>query len=160
MIESNITQLAVRMKTKPALIRKGVSNGLDETSKVAVRTMKSFVQPHSKSPNGLLSSIKSVKTGEFSRSIGPYMNERYPLYLEKGRGPIYAKLRGMPLRHSVGLKGVHIGASALRFTIGGKLLFRKSVGPAKARPYVKPTHDTLKVMFPRIMTQSINQAIR
>lgn len=159
MIDSNIANLAVRMRTKPAKIRKGVTNGLDETSKVAVRSMKQFIQPHSKSGR-LLKSVKSVKTGEFSRAIGPYLNEKYPLYLEKGRGPIYPKLQGMPLRHSVALKGVHIGASALRFTIGGKTIFRKSVGPAKARPYVKPTHDTLKFMYPKIMEHEINNALK
>lgn len=159
MIDSNISDLAVRMRTKPAKIRKGVTNGLDETSNVAVRTMKQFVQPHSKSGR-LLKSIKSVKTSEFSRTIGPYLDEKYPLYLERGRGEILPKLSGMPLRHNVGLKGVHIGASALRFTIGGKVLFRKRVGPAKARPYVQPTHDHLKIMYPKIMEQNINNALR
>lgn len=159
MIESNIVLLSQRCKARPQQLRKGIVNGLDETGKEASRTMKQFLQPHSKSGK-TIRSIKTVKTGEFSRATGPYMDEKYPLYSEKGRGPIYPKLRGMPLRHSVSLKGVHIGAAALRFTIGGKVLFRRSVGPAKARPFVKPTHDHIKIMFPRIMEQSINRALK
>lgn len=157
-IEGNFIKLAQSAKAKPTQIRKGAIRGIDETTKYGVNKEKAIT--NARGYNKLFKSIDSIKTGEFSRAFGPMMNERYPVYVEKGRGPIYPKLRGMPINHSVSNLGKHIGASALRFLIGGKVLFRKSVGPAKARPYVQPTHADLKIMYPRIMETEINRALK
>lgn len=73
-----------------------------------------------------------VKTGTLRRSIAHRVtvspmvttatigtNVPYAKHVEFGRGPIHAKPGG-----------------ALRFEIGGKVIFAKSVGPAKARPFL------------------------
>lgn len=73
-----------------------------------------------------------VKTGTLRRSItnqvavSPMVtrvtvgtNVPYAKYVEFGRGPITAS-----------------PGKVLRFEIGGKVIFRKSVGPAKARPFL------------------------
>lgn len=61
------------------------------------------------------------------KKIGPVLvgqvgtSVHYAPFVEYGRGPIVA---------------TH--AKTLRFVIGGKVIFRKRVGPARARPYMRP----------------------
>lgn len=157
-VESNVDSLAREMKTKSETIKKGVQKGLDESGKFGERQMKATHGPHSKSGK-ILRSIKWIKTGEYSRTVGVFTNEKYPLILEKGRGPIYPKLRATPNKSHVGYLGKHIGAAALKFEIGGKVIFRRSVGPAKPRPYVEPTRRSMRVMFPKIIQKEIASAI-
>lgn len=45
----------------------------------------------------------------------------YAEWVERGRGPVVAK-----------------DADALKFTIGGDTIFRKSVGPAEPQPFLRP----------------------
>jgi hypothetical protein len=158
-IDTNINALASRLKTKPAKIRKGIGDGLDASAKQVVNEEKAHLGPHSKSGR-TLRSIKWVKTGEYSRSAGPFTNSKVPFYLEKGRGPIFAKLKGMPLNHSVSTLGIHIGASSLKFTINGKTLFRKSVGPADPRPFVAPTRKSMQTLYPKIMAKHVGDALK
>lgn len=81
---------------------------------------------------GNVKRLAPVKTGTLRRSIVGVVrpgggtitgvvgtNVPYARYVEEGRGPVVAKGR------------------ALRFTIGGKTLFRKRVGPAKANPFFR-----------------------
>jgi len=161
-IETNIMKLAVSLKAKPAQIRKGAVNGIDQTAKYAVNKEKAILTSQSKSGSGhLFKSIDSIKTSEYGRSIGPMMNDKYPYYVEHGRGPIFPKLRGLGTgNHSSSYLGVHIGAVALKIPIGGKIIFRRSAKAAKARPFVKPTHHDLKTMYPRIMETEINKAMK
>jgi hypothetical protein len=51
--------------------------------------------------------------------------------VEDGRGPIRAR------------------GKALRFTAGGKVLYRKSVGPATPRPFIRPSVEKLRPLVPR-----------
>lgn len=46
----------------------------------------------------------------------------YATWVEHGRGPVHAK-----------------GSGFLRFEIGGQIFFRRSVGAAKAKPFMAPT---------------------
>lgn len=157
-IDSNIDNLAAANKVRSANVKKGVMKGLDESGKFGERQMKTIHGPHSKTGK-ILRSIKWIKTGEYSRTVGVFTNEIYPLILEKGRGPVYPKLRATPNTQHVSYLGRHIGAAALKFTIGGKVLFRRSVGPAKPRPYVEPTRRSMRTMFPKIMQQELGKAI-
>lgn len=81
---------------------------------------------------GRAKGLAPVKTGTLRRSITGVVrpgggtitgvvgtNVPYARYVEFGRGPVVAKGR------------------ALRFTIGGRVLFRKRVGPAKANPFFR-----------------------
>lgn len=158
-IDSNIDALAAANKVKANNIKKGIMKGLDETGKFGERQMKAIHGPHSKSGK-TLRRIKWVKTGEYSRTVGVFSNDIYHVILEKGRGPVYPKLRVTGNTQHVSHLGRHIGAAALKFTINGKVLFRRSVGPAAPRPYVAPTRRSMRVMFPKIMRQEIASALK
>lgn len=158
-IQSNINALAAESKAKSSNIKKGIKSGLDETGRTTERQMKAIHGPHSKSGK-ILRSIKTIKVGEFGRATGVFMSEKYPLYLEKGRGPVYPKLRVTSNTQHVSHLGKHIGAAALKFEIGGKVLFRRSVGPASPRPYVAPTRRSMRVLFPKIMQKHVANAIK
>jgi hypothetical protein len=98
-----------------------------------------------------------VKTGHGRRSItskkavmrggtaeGRYgTNVFYLRLLEKGRGPIRAR-----------------NAQALRFVIGGRVLFRKSVGPAPARPFMAPSFAVVKARAPQEYRMAVSRIIR
>lgn len=75
-----------------------------------------------------------VKSGHLRRSISHNItaqgasivarvgtNVPYAIYVEEGRGPVEAGPGRM-----------------LRFEIGGQVFYRKRVGPAKAKPFMKP----------------------
>lgn len=84
--------------------------------------------------------VAPVKTGHLRRSIthtkasfaggtatASYgTNVPYARWVEEGRGPVVAK------------------GKALRFTIGGKVLFRKRVGPAKGKFYMRKSREWLE----------------
>lgn len=176
-IDTNINELAARLKAKPAKVRQGIQDGLDESAKQVVTEEKAHLGPHSKSGR-TLRSIKWVKTGEYERVAGPFTNSIAPIVLEKGRGPVYPKLAGLSptylgksisgrktinytsLKHNVSYLGVHIGAVALKFTVGGKTLFRKSVGPADPRPFVAPTRKSMQTLYPKIMAKHIADSLK
>lgn len=78
--------------------------------------------------------IVPVKTGNLRRSLTHEVratgggvigvvgtNVKYARIVEEGRGPVVARAGGM-----------------LRFEIGGQVIFRNRVGPAKGKPYLKP----------------------
>lgn len=49
-----------------------------------------------------------------------------------------------------GRRGFSAGpGKMLRFTIGGQVLYRKSVGPAAARPFIRPSAARLRPLVPR-----------
>lgn len=145
-IDSNIKDLATKMKVKEGKIKQSTINGLDESARFAVNQEKTLVGPFSKSGQ-LLRSITWTRTGAYSRLILP--KARHAIWFEKGRGPVVAKR-----------------AKALRFIGGGNTLreggviFRKSVGPAKGKPFVAPTRRSMSAVFPKIMVKHINDALK
>ena len=58
----------------------------------------------------------------------------YAYFVENGRPAIRAKGKGM-----------------LRFVINGQVFYRKSVGPAKPRPFMKPAGLSMKQHAPKIV---------
>lgn len=97
-----------------------------------------------------------VKTGTLRRSIAGRTrrlglrvegewgtNVPYAKYVEEGRGPVVATR-----------------ARALRFTIGGRVLFRASVGPAAARPFLRPSLAEVKPLFRREVQAAVRRASR
>jgi len=69
-------------------------------------------------------------------------SKEYAQYVEYGRGPVRA-----------------INAKALRFVIDGKVLFRKSVGPMKAQPFVNESIRAASPKFKSIYEKHINALI-
>jgi hypothetical protein len=64
----------------------------------------------------------------------------YAQWIEFGRGPVHA-----------------INAKALRFVINGEVFFRKSVGPAKAQPFMMQAISAAQSSFPKIIEKHINK---
>lgn len=91
--------------------------------------------------------------GELSKSFYTYndgngtqivdSSKDYAQYLEYGRGPITA-----------------IKAKALRFVINGEVIFRKSVGPMKAQPYVNASIIVSQSQFNLIFQRRLNKLVK
>lgn len=129
-------------------IEKQVDKKIDEAVLETARRGKDLEKEHllrngSIQTQKLYNSINYTIKNKRKAIIGPMMKEAYPQYIEKGRGPVYPK-------HT----------KALRFTINGKTVFAKSVGPAKARPFVHPTWVELRTEYPYIMEKKINEALK
>lgn len=153
-IESNAGQLAYALKTKPENIKKGIKNGLDESADLGVRTMKAAHNPFSKTGE-TLRSIKSITTGEFSKSLGPMTDKNVPKFLENGTKPHY--IIGRPYLSFKGKKGrVILGWNLINGTKPG---FVRHPGTTP-RPFVEPAYRTLKVMFSKIMAKNINNSFK
>jgi hypothetical protein len=103
---------------------------------------------------GFAKGLAPVRTGQLRRSIaakpavwaggatGSYgTTTPYARYVEEGRGPVVAR------------------GKALRFTIGGQTLYRKSVGPAAARPFIRPSVDRLRPLVPREYGAALDRVV-
>jgi hypothetical protein len=67
----------------------------------------------------------------------------YSRYVEEGRGPI------VPRR-----------ARALRFEIGGRVIFAKRVRPARALPYMGPSMERVRSAMVRVYGEAVRRAVR
>ena len=81
----------------------------------------------------------SAMAGGAQARIGP--STPYARWVEEGRGPVVAH------------------GKALRFSIGGQTLYRKRVGPAKGRWYMKRAFESSRGPVVRIVSAEIVQAI-
>jgi Bacteriophage HK97-gp10, putative tail-component len=96
----------------------------------------------SKRTKGQLSkSFYTYKDGNGTQIVDN--SKDYAQYLEYGRGPVTA-----------------IKAKALRFVINGEVIFRKSVGPMKAQPFVKESIAASNGQFKSIFEKHINKMIK
>jgi hypothetical protein len=153
-VEINATELANALKAKPEQIKSGIESGLDESADLAVRTMKAAHNPFSKSGD-TLRSIKSISTGDFSRSIGPMTDSDVPKFLEKGTKPHI--IMGNPYLSFKGKKGRVILGWKLKKGIRPGIVHHPGTTP---RPFVEPAYRTLKMMFPRILAKHINNSFK
>lgn len=79
-------------------------------------------------------------TGKYGTKARSRTGFNYPLAVENGRGPVVARGR------------------ALRFQPkGGPVLFRKRVGPAPAKPFLKPTIPPVRAHFRTEMRAAIRR---
>lgn len=90
--------------------------------------------------------------GQLSKSFFTYKNGQsqiidsskdYAQYVEYGRGPVRA-----------------INAKALRFMINGQVIFRKSVGPMRAQPFVQRSLKSASNRFTQIFDNQITKLIK
>lgn len=116
---SELIALANRLDGAPRVIQTELTEGMRESTQLVTQKARQLV---------------TKRTGETARQISPTVRviglgvegtvtSRAPWsrWLEEGRG-------GFSAKH----------AKALRFEVGGKVIFRKSVGPAAARPFMRP----------------------
>ena len=123
---------------------KGCDDALEQLGMVNITQQEIFINQNCKNPSGMLaSSITAESNGEHSILIGTRINHIYPMSVEYGRGPVY------PIR-----------AKALAFYVDtGELVFRKSAGPAKPRPFVEPAFDKTMEAIDRIIDDNLAQAL-
>src|SRR5690348_105077 len=118
-------QWAASMKQAPAIVREEFLRSTDRLTLQGEAFAKGLVP---------------VKTGHLRRSIamkpavwaggavGTFGTATpYGKYVEFGRGPIVAR-----------------PGHFLRFTVGGRVVYRKSVGPAAPRPFIRPAAARLR----------------
>lgn len=129
---------------------KNVHDGSKEAVEDIARRDKSFqeqiIAEKCKNPSGLLqSSIHAQKINDgYGFIVGTVIKHIYPMALEFGRKPL-----------------VPVKAKALAFYAdSGELLFRKSVGEAKPRPFVAPAYEKTSNIAEEIMLRKIEIAKR
>lgn len=116
----------------------GMINGLNSAVDMALQEAGEVVaQEESKRNKGELS--KSFYTYRDGDNQIIDSKKDYAQYIEYGRGPVRA-----------------INAKVLRFVIGGEVIFRKSVGPAKAQPYIRDSLNAAEGKFVSIFEKHIN----
>ena len=135
---SNASAVSAQTQAKETLVKQAITSSLDQSTRQGVSMARKLVR---KKTGALSGSIGSGSLGSYGRWIG--FGKKYGIYIEKGR-------RGFCARN----------AKALRFTVGGKVVFRKCVGPAKAYPFMEPTATYLNTYFPRVLEQKVSAALK
>lgn len=124
-------------------IEDGTKRGLED---IAVRNrsfQQQIIAQVCDNPSGMLaSSIQEENEDEYKWIVGTILNHIYPMSVEYGRGPVYP-----------------INAKALAFYLDGVLVFRKSVGPAKPRPFVAPAYEKTADISEELMLRWVNHSI-
>ena len=85
-IESNANEVADKVENLKKSLSDAVEDGLDEVAETTVFMMKAEHFPNYDTGK-LTSSIAERTTGEMERTVGPWLDEDYPYYVEKGTGP-------------------------------------------------------------------------
>ncbi len=122
-------------------ITNGSKRGVLEVAKKNISFQENFINANCTNPSGMLASSIDYTGGDTTYVTGTRINDIYPMSVEYGRrgfGPIHAK--------------------ALAFYIGGELLFRKSVGPAKPRPFVAPAYEKTDSISEELIVLEIGHA--
>lgn len=139
-IFEDVQEYCANLKTA---IETGSSKGVND---LAIRNrsfQQQIISEVCDNPSGMLvSSIQEEEQNEYTYLIGTIINHIYPMSVEYGRGPVYP-----------------IHAKALAFYLDGVLVFRKSVGPAKPRPFVAPAYEKTYEIAEQIMVDYIGQEI-
>lgn len=138
-----LTGLAFQMDNAFKRIEKKAVKDLAVHNRSVQQRLLSDLSEHPYSQGMLASSIEEKPSGDNSYLIGTRISHIYPLCVEKGRGPITATK-----------------AKALAFySLSGELVFRKSVGPAPARPFVKPAFSETERIAEKVVTSLIKKEL-
>lgn len=118
----------------------GIKNGLEEIAKYAQQHAQNTSLFKNSGSNGLRSHIIIKNAGDHVREV--IANKHYASYVEYGRPGFSVK-----------------NAKALRFVINGEVIFRKSVGPAPAKPFMKKAAEAAQQHANFLMEKSITNQI-
>jgi len=106
-----------------------VEQALDEAAEQAAEVARGLTK------GALAKDIKVNKRGKFGREI--VVDSDYAEFVENGRPGFSAKGR------------------VLHFTINGQDIFTRSVGPAKARPFMAPAAKSLEANAQKILEKAL-----
>lgn len=100
--------------------------------------------------------LAAVKTGQMRRSIAatPAKFAGGTVTGKYGTATPYAKYVEFGRRGFSAPPGKY-----LRFEIGGRVIFTKRVGPAKARPFIRPSLERLRPLVPREYRAALQRAL-
>lgn len=141
-ITHNIPPFAAKLRGAEGIVRQELATGVNRTGLQGVARAQS---------------LAAVKTGHMRRSItlkpaaaaGSAITARY--------GP-NAWNKGFP--YPVAVEHGRRGFSArrgryLRFEINGRVIFARSVGPARAQPFMRPSAQHVRTVLPREMRAAV-----
>ena len=140
-IDSNVEELIDKYQSRDENLKSAVEDGLDESAETTVYMMKAEHFPNIDTGK-LTSSIEERTTGEFQRTIGPWLDEDYPYYLEMGTRPHV--IEGNPYLYWPG---------------ADHPVRRVNHPGTRPYPYVAPTAEQMKTEFPRIMSDHVSHAM-
>jgi hypothetical protein len=115
-----------RMQQAPQIIREEMVKGVNNATSAGTRQAHAYAPVKTGFLRGtIIRQPAAFAGGTVTGSYGT--NTTYARIVEEGRGPVVAK----PGKY-------------LRFEIGGKVFFRKRVGPAKGKFYMKRSRQWLE----------------
>ena len=142
-VESNITEFLGQLAALGPKCLEAQEKFLDVAAGRA-QDMMTYLAPEQ---TGRLRDSISIESEPGTRVVGPTARSEdgfyYPYVVNYGRGPIFARR-----------------AHALRFVIGGQVIFRKSVGPARGTHFVENTARVIEPDYPKIAQQIIEEALK
>lgn len=140
-VESNIKEIAEELEKLEKEIPDALEDGLEEAAEVAVYMMKAEHFPNIDTGR-LTSSVEEKNTGKFERTIGPWLNEDYPYYVEKGTKP-----------------HVITGNPYLYWEGADHPVRRVNHPGTRPYPYVMPTREKMTKEFPLILWEHVKNKI-
>ena len=134
---------AAEAKAKRELIRAG-----NAIAKHGAASARSFIVANNSIVSGhLLSSIRALPASLAGNTLTMEWGaaeDKPAIWVEYGRGPVTARRGGV-----------------LRFTTkDGRYVVTKSVGPAKPRPFLKPSSQATRPVARKLLAEAIMRAIR
>ena len=129
-ITHNFDPFSAGMAKAPAIIREEMLISTDRLTLQGV----AFANP-----------LTPVRTGHLRRN-----NAAKPAVWAGGASGSYGNATPYARPVEEGRRGFSAGPGRmLRFTVGGQVLYRKSVGPAAPRPFIRPSAARLRPLVPR-----------
>lgn len=112
--------------------------------KIEAEAKRNLTQNGSVDTGTLRGSIASdtARTGPYEVTVYAGSNIEYAAIVEMGRGPIEAK-----------------GDGYLRFEVDGEVLYRKRVGPAAPKPYLRPAVEAARPYIRERVDEAIENTI-
>jgi len=141
--ESNIEEFIARL----AALGPMVISAQEEFLNMAAGRAQSVMRDIAPERTGRLRESISIERDIGKRVIGPTARSEdgfyYPYVVNYGRGPVFARR-----------------AHALRFEIGGQVIYRRSVGPARGTQFVERTARAVEPDYPKIAQAVIEEALK
>lgn len=136
-ITHNVGPFAAKLAGAQSIIRQELTTGVNRTGAQGVARAQSLAAVKS----GHMRRSITLTTGVMTAKYGPNATRNgfpYPVAVEKGR-------RGFSARRG----------RYLRFEIGGRVIFARSVGPARAQPFMRPSAQLVRQVLPREMRAAV-----